>query len=700
MFRGFHKQRLTAHCSLAAMALAMPAFAQAQEAAPAQPAAVVPSDAQRSFTPADFARFSPKTAYDMLVQVPGFTIRTATTERGLGQASENVLINSERVADKSGGAVQQLKITDASSVERIDLVDAAKLGIAGLSGLVANVILKKDVGGKGQFTWQPEARAHYSHANLYRGTISYTDRKGPVEYTLSVDNSVASRGAFGGNDDLIYDASGNLIETRVGRLFSDFDQPKMRVATKIDMPGSAVANMSVQYGPYWYDFGLKEDRRRDGPDDRLREVEQSQKGYMLDFNGDYEFPLGPGRMKFIGLHHYEHEPTYTTQTTVYESGIDDDGVLFFRDAHLVEFILRGEYGWKGGANDWQVTVERAVNTLEQKGELFILSPEGEFVEEDFPEGSGEVAEHRYEATATFGRPLSPKLDLQVVAGAEISKLERLDRDDPPRKFFRPKGSVSLAWRPAADWDTSLKLSRRVGQISFYDFLAQLNLTDDRENAGNPDLVPPQSWELEAEAGKELGAWGRARLKLFYHRIDDIIDIVPIGEDGQSIGNLPRATKLGGEFTSTINFDPVGWKGAKLDIRLAATRSRVKDPLTGKERPISGITDYSGNLNLRHDIAGTDLAWGGGLSLYHNAKNYYLTEVFRSWEGPFFGSLFVEHKDVLGLSVRFTAGNLPGGRHIFNRTVYDGFRDTAPIDFVQRQRQKIGPIFTLTVKGNF
>jgi hypothetical protein len=405
-------------------------------------------------------------------------------------------------------------------------------------------------------------------------------------------------------------------------------------------------------------------------------------------------------MKFIGLHHYEHEPTTTTQTTVFESGIDDDGIRFFRDARLVEFILRGEYGWKSGSNDWQVTLERAVNTLDQKGELFLLSPEGEFIEEPFPQGSGEVAEHRYEATATFGRPLSPKLDLQLVAGAEISKLERLDRDDPPRKFFRPKGSVSLAWRPTSDWDTSLKLSRRVGQISFYDFLAQLNLNEDRENAGNPDLVPPQSWELEAEAGKELGAWGRARLKLFYHRIDDIIDIVPIGEDGESIGNLPRATEFGGEFTSTLNMDPIGWKGAKFDLRLAATRSRVKDPLTGKERPISGITDYSGNLNLRHDVPGTDIAWGGGLSIYHNAKNYYLTEVFRSWEGPFFGSLFVEHKDVMGLSVRFTAGNLTNGRHIFYRTVYEGFRDTAPIAFVQRQRQKIGPIFTLTIKGNF
>ena len=59
------------------------------------------TNAKRTYAPADFARFSPKTAYDMLAQVPSFTIRSADQERGLGQASENVLINGQRITDKS-----------------------------------------------------------------------------------------------------------------------------------------------------------------------------------------------------------------------------------------------------------------------------------------------------------------------------------------------------------------------------------------------------------------------------------------------------------------------------------------------------------------------------------------------------------------------------------------------------------------------
>src|SRR3954454_16265617 len=121
---------------LAGSALATPAIGQSatrpSDPAVAPPPVAKPVTGKRIYTAADFTRFAPKTAYDMLAQVPSFTIRTAdTTERGLGQASENVIINGERIANKSGGAVDQLKKVPAANVERTEIVDAASLGIAG-----------------------------------------------------------------------------------------------------------------------------------------------------------------------------------------------------------------------------------------------------------------------------------------------------------------------------------------------------------------------------------------------------------------------------------------------------------------------------------------------------------------------------------------------------------------------------------------
>src|SRR6478672_4011399 len=173
--------------------IAAPALGQSP-----QPAATAAPTAKRVYLPADFARFAPKTAYDMLKQVPSFTIRTVdNTERGLGQASENVLVNGERIANKSGGAVDQLQRTSASAVDRIEIVDASSLGIAGLSGQVANVILKTTAKGSGQFEWKTNARAHFTEPEVMGGSISYSDKTGPVDWTVSVKNGYG-RGGLGG----------------------------------------------------------------------------------------------------------------------------------------------------------------------------------------------------------------------------------------------------------------------------------------------------------------------------------------------------------------------------------------------------------------------------------------------------------------------------------------------------------------------
>jgi hypothetical protein len=685
-------------CLLATSSLlaCAPALAQTAASSPATSTGA----AKRVYTAADFARFAPRTAYDMLTQVPSFTIRSVdTSARGLGQASENVLINGQRISNKLG-AVDLLQRTSAASVDRIEIVDAASLGIAGLSGQVANVVLKTTGKGSGQFEYMTNFRAHFTKPELFGGSISYSNKAGPVDYTLSVKNDYG-RGGIGGPV-WIYDSNHVLTETRREKYHSEYEQVSTELKLGIDGPGSSVGNLTLNYTPYWNPQFQTDTRLLFvGNETRTRTNRVSLAGYTADINGDYEFALGAGRFKLIGLRHWGHEPLVTTDITRFIStGTDPLGVRFSRDTHLGETIGRAEYHWKTGSNDWQVSLERAFNSLDQKGGLFQLNPQGDFVEVPFPEGTGKVTEVRYEALATLSRPLAPNLDLQFAAGAEISRLDRTDDDRPAGKFFRPKGSLTLGWHPAKDWDISLKLRRRVGQISFYDFLAQPQLSQDRENAGNPDLVPPQSWEAETEIAHDLGKWGKTRLNLHYYRVSDIVDVIPIGTDEQGIGNLPRADKAGAESTSTINFDPLGWKGAKLDLSAGFEWTRVRDPLTGRGRPISGNYDRWESAQIRHDIPHTQIAWSVYVQYQHYAKNYYLTEVYRSLDLPWISGFFIEDKNLFGLTVRFKVDNVPEGWHFFNRTVYSGFRDRAPIAFFERHKDLVGPIFTLSVKGTF
>ena len=691
---------LSASTAILALMATSTAQAQVSDPASAPPPVAQAAGQKRIYTPADFTRFAPKTAYDMLQQVPGFAIQTQdTTDRGLGQASENVLINGQRIANKSGGAVGQLQNIPASNVDRIEIVDAASLGIAGLSGQVANVVLKAANRSSGQFEWRPNFRAHYTRPELLGGSVSYSGKTGPVDYTLSVKNDYG-RGGIGGPI-WIYDGNHDLIETRREVYHSEYEQAAMEAKFGIDGPGSSLGNLTLDYTPYWNPQHLRDSRIEADGELRSRTNIQRLDGYTADINGDYDFALGPGRLKLIGVQHWQHEPIVDTDILYFlTAGADDQGSRFSRDTHSSETVTRGEYSWKSGVNNWQVSFERAFNSLDQVGRLFELSPDGTFGEVPFPGGSGKVTELRYEGLATLSRPLTRKLDLQVAAGAEISHLDLLGDDQPARKFLRPKGSITLGWHPSKTWDISLKLRRRVGQITFSDFLAQQELSAGRQESANPELVPPQSWEIETDFAHDLGPWGKTTLALHYYRVQDIIDFIPVGDGGQAVGNLPKANRLGFESKSTILFDRIGWTGAKLDATIGAEWTSVRDPLTREMRRISNVQDRWGSLQLRHDIRGTRFAWGAYVQYQHYTYNYYLTEIDRTLDLPWIEGFYVEDKNLFGMTARVSVDNVLNGRHLEHRVVYTGWRDRAPVDFIENHDELVGPIFTVSLKGSF
>ena len=76
--------------------------------------------------------------------------------------------------------------------------------------------------------------------------------------------------------------------------------------------------------------------------------------------------------------------------------------------------------------------------------------------------------------------------------------------------------------------------------------------------------------------------------------------------------------------------------------------------------------------------------GRNLNYQLNALNYRLTEVGRQWEGPVWGSLYVEHKDVFGLTVRATVSNVLAAAACGTGPSTPG-RRTGPISFDRAPR---------------
>ncbi|MEI4505727.1 TonB-dependent receptor plug domain-containing protein [Sphingopyxis sp. CCNWLW253] len=688
-----------------AAALSTPVLAQETAAptgdtpppAPAEIAPTATSSARQVYTPADFARYAPKNAYDMLIQVPSFQIRDNENLRGLGQATGNVLFNGERPSNKADDMYTQLSRIPAGNVERIEIVDGATLDIPGLSGQVANIVYRADAF-SGQFSWKPEFRAHYADPLFTRADVSVRGRAGAVEYEVALNNDDSARSAAGGPT-LIYDGARNITERRKDIWNTHYDTPKLSGRVTWDPAGDTVANLGGHYQrkyDRYYEDGL---RTGPGLRDRVRTVYENEDSWNYEVSGDYQFGLGPGKLKLIGLRRFSHEP-YRQEIVTAPVGGTATGDRFMQTGDIGETIGRGEYQWKMFGGDWQLSGEAAFNKLDNVASIAVLDPVGTWVDQPFEGGTGGVSEDRYEGLLSFGRKLTDKLNFQVIAGAEHSTITQTGMNGLTRSFFRPKGSISLAWTPSPDFDISVKLRRRVLQLSFYDFLARAFLNDGNQNESNNDLRPQQDWTYEAEINKKFGAWGSTKIILIYRDVEDRVDVIPIGTNGEAVGNIAKAKAGAIDWTATINLDPAGIKGMKLEPRMLLQKSSLRDPFTGEKRQWNGFTDTVISLGLRHDIAGSDWAWGGDAEYTHSQPNYRRTQVDKVWEGPVWASVFVEHKDVLGLTVRASIRNIANARSKRDRTAYTGVRGESPVSFIEERDRLIGPIFSFSVRGKF
>ncbi len=653
----------------------------------------------RVFEPEFFAQFAPRNALDMVRRLPGFTISGGNDggQRGLGQADQNVLVNGERFSSKSDSLRDQLSRIPASDVVRIELVDGNTLDVPGLTGLVANVIYES-TGPSGQFQWNTGFRPHNTEAQLYGGEISLTGSEGALDFTISLSNNNDRFGADG--PILITDGEGNLLEEQYSQFSGGFDNPKLATNFTYDFGGETIANLNLSYGEDFFFRNNIEDATSPSGPDRFQNSSREENGPEYEIGADIQFPLGPGSLKLIGLERFERDNGVSILIDTFSDGSPSVGSRFAQTNAIGERIGRLEYGWNMLSADWQVSGEAAFNRLDRTSSLFILEDTGEFIELDFPAGTGGVTEDRYEASLSFSKQLAPTLSMQAIGAMEFSRIEQTGSAANSRTFQRPKGSLATTWKPSADFDVSLTIERSVSQLSFGDFLASVSLDNDNENGGNNELVPFQSWGFEIEANKTIGPWGSLTLELEHDWFEDWIDWFPLEDGGEARGNVGDAQRTKLQLTGTLNFDPIGIPGARLDIRTAKRWMETTDPFTGQSRALSGAQYDFIDLDFRHDIPDTDIAWGSSLYSNNNVGYFRRYEEGRDWEGPTFVNLFIEHKDVFGLTVQARAGNLLGARNKFYRTVYQTSRPSDEIAFREVMDRRIGPIFRFSVSGDF
>ncbi len=712
--RGWRMER--AIRALAAGLLASPApaaLAQAVETAPeAVTVSEAPAVAMQVYEPPFFTRFAPVTALDMVVQIPGFSLTGGDDEkRGFGQGGANALINGRRTSGKANGTIEALARVPAHSVLRIEIVDGASLSLPGLSGQVANVITRQ-TGLTGRYKWNPQLRSDTSPVIL-RGDISVSGEGDGFAWTVGagVDQS---RGQHAGPERVV-GANGDLLDLRDEKGGGGGSEPGFNASFSWTPLNGNVLNLNATAAAG--DFRDKEISQRSGAGlpDRYRLFASDYEDVEGEIGVDYEFGLWGGRLKLIGLMSQEDGKEHGMVTETYADLRPAEGGEFITDFTSGERIVRAEYAF-GGTGEWQAAVEGAFNFLDLTNTGAELDLTGAFIPFGPPERT-RVEERRAEASVTWTRTLIDGLDLQATLAGEYSELSQTGLAENSRDFVRPKGFISLAWEPAPDTDMNIRIEREVGQLDFGDFAASTDLEDETGQSGNADLVPEQAWTINAELNRRLGKWGAVKLSAFASAIEDSVDLAPVYfcddvrvaspaacaapgviKSGEIVGNIDKAERYGLTFSGTVNFDPLGWEGARLEFSASLQESLVIDPFTGRERRLSETDISDIDVSFRWDAPGTSWAFGAGHEGGLEGAYYGLNERGQGHVRPGYTFYFVENKDVFGAKVWFQY--LPSGpRETFYRNVYEDGRG-GPLSYTEDRVRRFGDIFRLEITGSF
>lgn len=653
-----------------------------------------------TFDAAFFEQYAPRNALEMIDQIPGFQLQGADNRRGLGQGGANVLINGERLTGKSDVGGQLSRIV-AEAVVRIEIRDGASLDIPGLSGQVANIITKA-TGITGTWSWAPEFREHQP-VNLTHAHLTLSGTSGNLTYSAEIRNESQRNGDWG--PETLTDADGIVFEIRdeLGRY--NFDGPGAVLDLNWKPKENHAANLNLEYNKTNSTQMVRSSRRAQTA--RGEDLETVFRGGEDEWNAkigaDYELPLkigflGEGKFKAIGYYRFERSPTRSQFSVFSLNGEQQSGSIFDRLADESESIIRTEYSWsplKG--RDWTFGLEGAFNVLDIESDLQGLE-NGVFVDQALDGATNRVEERRAETTLTHSRALSPKWDLQVSAGVEYSKLEVVgERSDD---FVRPKGYVRATYKPKDGTSIRLDMERRVGQLSFFDFISSVDIVDNIDRAANVNLVPEQDWRFGIEYDKDFGQGFTVNLNPYVRFISDLVDRIPIGDDGDAVGNIDTAMLYGVDFNTSVKGQRWGWDGTQFDLDIQWRDSRVDDPVTLNSRQISRDLKTFWHARMRHDIPDTQWAYGAGVREFSDYKGFRLfTTDDPTLDRPItYG--FIEHKDVFGMKVKAELTNLLDSSEDFTREVFTDRRDRGVLDFTEFQARKFGPILNVEFSGTF
>jgi len=668
MMRGF----ALAGASLAALACAAPALAQDAGPAPTQASRTTTYDA------AYFAQFAPRTAFDIAQHVPGFQLDLGANQngvdvRGFAGTAGNVVINGARPSTKSEGLDVTLQRIPAQRVLKVELGSGDLYGsdYAGKSQ-VLNVVLSS-AGGY-------DANVTVGAVRRYQGfiqpnvTANLVISRGPSTLSLSAANGF-NKQFEEGTDTLTDTATGDLVEFRRKHNVYANKNPSLAAAYSLEHGSNDAYHLNIRWQPSRFDLTQ---RNRVTPFDAPQHDDNLFQHYrdpVIELGGDVTRPLAGGAIKFVGL--ATRRKRHDFDQYVQRDGLIDDGGVVnggfdqLIDARRNETI--GRVSWTR-ANlfglSFEVGAETAYNTLDDHVELNEVHEDGSRVPVDLSIADATVKEKRGEVYVNLGKSLSPTLRLDGGVNYEFSNLKvRGDATaDRTVKFLKP--NITLDWKPGGGWHTQFSIKRTVAQLDFYDFISFGDLSTRRINGGNADLEPQRTWEFRATVDHALFGDGLFKLDLGHDLVSKLQDRILICDEANHPGDphfcsdAPGNLGTGKRYFVSLTLDaPLGkvWKGLRAKFTGTIQRTRVKDPIDGRQRNWSNFfPDWQWDLTVRRDAG----SFSYGFDVFDNKRfTAFRTDEFDSnFNGAPAWNAFVEYRPGANTSVTLNLDHTFGKRN--------------------------------------
>ena len=317
-----------------------------------------------------------------------------------------------------------------------------------------------------------------------------------------------------------------------------------------------------------------------------------------------------------------------------------------------------------------------------------------------PSSSVKVEELRGEVFGQATWRPDPTLTIEGGLRVEVSEISQSGDSDLTKSFVYPKPRIQATWTPWTGHQFRFRAEREVGQLDFGDFIASADIDIGQVEGGNPDLEPQKQTVIEAIYERRFWGEGVFDATYQYAEVEDVVDVIPLTGGFDGVGNIGDGTARFFQLRLTLPTDRLGIPNGRFQTRASWSSTSVLDPVTGEERRFQGNQAFGCGVNFTQDLAGGRWSWGfdHGCNV-DKGRAFRGREVRAFYAEPGVGA-FVQWKPERDLTVRVDLGNASDRTRGYDREIYTGPRDTAPLAFREVRRTQMSPWLFIQIRKTF